>query len=141
MSWAETARGVRARALDRCEICRMHQALQGAAFHVDHVVPRSQGGSDDEDNLALCCPTCNLHKSDRTELPDPDASGAVPLFNPRRDRWADHFRWEGYHVVGLTAIGRAVVFAFDLNHARRLLIRQAEERFTFFPPPDPTDQG
>ena len=28
---------VRARAGDRCEYCRMHQSLQGATFHVEHV--------------------------------------------------------------------------------------------------------
>lgn len=141
MSWSDIVRRVRARAGDRCEICRMHQALQGATFHVDHVVPRSRGGSDEEDNLALCCPTCNLHKSDRTQLSDPDSSGVVPVFHPRRDRWEDHFRWDRYRMVGLTGIGRAAIFAFDLNHPRRLLIREAEERFDLYPPSDSGTAG
>jgi hypothetical protein len=33
-------------------------------------------------------------------------------------------------------IGRATVFALDLNHPRRLLIREAEELFDLFPPTD-----
>ena len=30
----------------------------------DHVVPRAQGGSDLEDNLAVCCADCNKDKAD-----------------------------------------------------------------------------
>jgi hypothetical protein len=40
-SWAETVRQVEDRAQQRCEYCRMHQALQGATFHVEHIVPSS----------------------------------------------------------------------------------------------------
>jgi len=36
----------------------MHESLQGATFHVEHIVPRSAGGSDTMDNLALACPSC-----------------------------------------------------------------------------------
>jgi len=114
-SWSETVRLVEERAGQRCEYCRMHQALQGATFHVEHVIPRSQGGYSEPDNLAWACPSCNLHKSDRTEVQDPDSNLLVPLFNPRRDQWSQHFRWEGYRLIGKTPIGRATVFALDLN--------------------------
>ncbi len=30
------------RANGRCEYCRMHQSLQGATFHVEHIIPTSQ---------------------------------------------------------------------------------------------------
>jgi hypothetical protein len=133
-SGAETVRLVEARAGQRCEYCRMHQALQGATFHIEHIVPSSRGGSSEPDNLALSCPGCNLHKSDRISVPDPDSDATVVLFNPRRDRWGDHFRWEGYQLLGRTAVGRATVFALQLNHPRRLLIRQAEELMKMFPP-------
>lgn len=33
---------------------------------VDHVIPRSKGGTDDLSNLVLCCQTCNSTKRDRT---------------------------------------------------------------------------
>ena len=35
-------------------------------FEVDHVVPRSKGGPDIDDNLQLLCPTCNRRKGSRT---------------------------------------------------------------------------
>ena len=35
-------------------------------FEVDHIVPRSRGGADVDDNLQLLCPTCNRRKGSRT---------------------------------------------------------------------------
>jgi len=114
----------------------MHQSLQGATFHIEHTLPASRGGADDLDNLALACPNCNLHKADRIETADPDSNVEVRLFNPRIDCWLEHFRWDGYRIIGLTAIGRGTIFALQFNHPRRLLIRQAEELFGMFPPAD-----
>jgi hypothetical protein len=137
LSWAETTRQVIARAGGRCEYCRMHQALQGASFHIEHITPQAAGGSDGLDNLALACPGCNLKKSDRLTVPDPDTNQPAPLFNPRAHRWVEQFAWDGYLVVGLTPTGRATVAALDLNHPRRVLIRDAEGMFDLFPPGEP----
>lgn len=112
----------------------MHQALQGATFHVEHIVPRSAGGSDELENLAWACPSCNLKKSNRSMATDPSTKQAVTLFNARADAWDIHLAWSGCAIVGRTAVGRALVAAFDLNHNRRLRIREAEEHFGFFPP-------
>jgi hypothetical protein len=133
-AWRETAEAVEARAGGRCEYCLMHQVLQGATFHVEHIVPKSRNGSSDLDNLAWCCPSCNLSKSDRIEALDPRAGEMFPLFNPRTDSWAEHFQWMGYTLIGKTPLGRATAVAFDLNRPRRILIRQAEHLFGLFPP-------
>jgi HNH endonuclease len=132
-SWGEIARLVEARAGGRCEYCRMHQALQGATFHVEHIIPASRSGASNPDNLAWSCPGCNLRKADRTQAPDPHSGTVVSLFNPRTDRWSEHFQFEGYRLVGQTPVGRATLWLLDLNHSRRILIRQAEELFGLFP--------
>jgi hypothetical protein len=137
ISWSETTCAVQMRAGERCEYCRMHQALQGATFHVEHIVPTARGGTSELDNLAWCCPSCNLSKSDRIEAVDPDDGATVPLFNPRGDSWAEHFRWEGFILIGQTPLGRATAIALNFNQARRVLIRQAEQLFDLFPPDDP----
>jgi hypothetical protein len=68
------------------------------------------------------------------ELKEPDGPGMIPFFNPRTDVWGTHFRWEGFVLVGQTPIGRATVTALNVNSARRILIRQAEQLFNLFPP-------
>jgi 5-methylcytosine-specific restriction endonuclease McrA len=97
-SWTEITQEIQTRAGHRCEYCKMHQALQGASFHIEHVLPSSRGGPTEVENLALACPSCNLHKADQTEAVDPVSGAAAPLFNPRRDSWSDHFRWENYRI-------------------------------------------
>jgi hypothetical protein len=50
------------------------------------------------------------------------------LFNPRVDRWAEHFRWDGLEIRGITPIGRVTVQLLAMNSeqqlaARRMLLR------------------
>ena len=124
----------RDRAGNRCEYCRMHQSLQGAAFHIEHIIPVSAGGDDSLENLALACPSCNLHKSNRTEAMDWETNETVPLFHPRVMIWSDHFRFQSFEIVAQTAIGRASCFLLKFNQPRRIRIRQAEAVFKLFPP-------
>jgi hypothetical protein len=131
---AEVERQVLTRAGGRCEYCRMHQSLQGATFHIEHIIPLARGGTSVSENLALACPSCNLHKSDRVSVFDPETQTEVSLFHPRLHRWGDHFRWAGQQVVGESPIGRAAIAALDFNHSRRIRIRLAEEAFGLFPP-------
>ncbi len=112
----------------------MHQSLQGATFHVEHVRPRSKGGASDLANLAWSCPGCNLYKSSRTTAVDPATGTPVSLFDPRTDVWADHFAFSDVTVVGLTPKGRATALALHFNDERRQRIREAERLFGLFPP-------
>ena len=129
---AESRELITTRAGRRCEYCQMHQALQGATFHTEHVIPRALGGASDLSNLALACPSCNLHKADRISASTGSSGKAVALFNPRLHDWAQHFEWDDYTLVGKSEIGRATIQAFDLNHERRIRIRQAEQRLSEF---------
>ena len=131
---AESRELITNRAGRRCEYCQMHQSLQGATFHIEHVIPRALGGASDASNLALACPSCNLHKADRISAPTGSSGEVVAFFNPRLDVWGHHFEWDDYSVAGKSEIGRATIQAFDLNHERRIRIRQAEQLFGLFPP-------
>ncbi len=90
----ETTRSfVRKRAGDRCEYCGLHQIHSPLVrHHVEHVVPRKHGGSDDLANLALACIDCNLHKGPNLAGLDPLTGLLTELFDPRRHGWTDHFR-------------------------------------------------
>ncbi len=131
---AELSRTVRARAGARCQYCLMHEGLQGATFHVEHVIPQCKGGRCDLENLTLACPGCNLRKASKIAAIDPATGTEVSLFHPIRQLWSEHFRFKGYQIEGLTAVGRATVDALNLNHPRRQRIRKVEEAFGLYPP-------
>jgi hypothetical protein len=44
-------------------------------WQIDHVVPRSKGGTDDPDNLVVSCPACNAAKADNLGYICPDCEG------------------------------------------------------------------
>jgi hypothetical protein len=111
---------------NRCEYCRLSQFAQEASFHIDHIVPQSGGGPTTMENLALACVTCSLRKGARQTVTDPETGVAVPVFNPRRDRWHSHFHWAGVRIIGVTAIGRATADALQMNRAHALAIRNEE---------------
>jgi HNH endonuclease len=131
---APLRRRVIARALDRCEYCLLSQASQEATFHVDHVVPVVAGGPTQADNLALARVSCSLRKAARESADDPATGEEAPLYHPRRQRWEEHFRWEGTWLVGTTATGRATVAALALNRPLILAIRAEEAAFGRHPP-------
>jgi hypothetical protein len=86
---------VRLRADRRCEYCRLHEDdLPLFAFHVEHIVPKKHGGTDDPGGLAWACHYCNLAKSSNLSGRDALTGRIVRLFNPRRQRWRRHFAWD-----------------------------------------------
>src|SRR5437867_3650299 len=99
------------RAGHRCEYCRAPEAIFNFPFEVEHIIPSSRDGSDDEANCALACRSCNLYKSDQIDGLDEPTKEVVRLFHPRQDRWDEHFRIEGESgtILGLTSTGRATV--------------------------------
>jgi hypothetical protein len=107
---AQDARG-------ECGYCRAPQRALPYRLEIEHLLPVSLGGGNERDNLWLSCHKCNKLKSNHVAGADPLTGQEVPLFNPRRDDWGDHFTWEGggQYVVGRTAIGRATVATLRLN--------------------------
>ncbi|MGA2271016.1 MAG: HNH endonuclease [Bryobacteraceae bacterium] len=120
---AATRDFVRRRAAGRCEYCLLRQEHCDLAHHVEHIVAKQHGGSDDASNLALACHRCNLRKGPNLTAIDPVTREVVPLFHPRSNDWAEHFIVEGERIIGTTAVGRATVQLLAMNDARRLELR------------------
>ena len=114
---------VRRRADHRCEYCLLHQDYSELAHHVEHIIAKQHGGSDDIGNLALACHRCNLCKGPNLTGVDPASGELVPLFHPRHDRWNNHFVFHGVRIQGITPSGRATVMVLAMNDARRLELR------------------
>ncbi len=122
---AGTRRRVRERANRRCEYCRIRQADEPfITYQIEHVIPKQHGGGDDEVNLALACPQCNLHKGPNLAGIDPETEAVELLFNPRRQSWEEHFEARGPYIVGKTAAGRVTVRVLAMNEESRLDLRR-----------------
>jgi hypothetical protein len=113
---------IRERAKYICEYCHSSERLSANRFTIDHVIPKSLGGSDETNNLALACRRCNERRYNFVAGLDPETQAIVPLFNLRQQKWEDHFVWIGQGVVieGITPIGRATCLRLDLNDMRYL---------------------
>jgi hypothetical protein len=109
---------VAATARNRCGYCLTTQLVSGAQMHIEHIIPTARGGTSDESNLWLACAWCNSFKGAQTTAIDPATGEEAPLFNPRTQRWFDHFQWsnDGVYIIGLTPTGRASVVALQLNN-------------------------
>src|SRR5437764_4748790 len=99
---------VRTRAGNACEYCRIPQAATPLIpFHIEHIVSKQHGGTDDASGLALACDRCNAYKGPNLTSIDPETRSLVALFNPRRDVWSNHFVVRSGKILGLTATGRS----------------------------------
>ena len=123
------------RASGLCEYCHAPQAFYPERFQIDHIRARQHRGDDSLENLALACLECNRRKGPNIACIDPQTGQLVPLFNPRKDRWNDHFEWRGGVIVGISKIRRATVALLDLNRAPRIGVREALIEEGVFPPP------
>ena len=121
-----TRQRVRDRAGNRCEYCRTRQNDEAfSTYQVEHVIAIQHGGGDDDDNLALACSHCNLHKGPNLSGIDPVTNAIETLFNPRRQSWADHFEFQDSLLVGRTPCGRATVRVLAVNAPTRINLREA----------------
>jgi HNH endonuclease len=112
-----TRQFVRRRAVYLCEYCHSPERSSSDIFTIDHLLPKSLGGSDEPDNLALACRRCNERRYNFTTGTDLQTGKEVAIFNPRLQAWADHFIWtaRGLKMIGTTPIGRATDDRLDLN--------------------------
>jgi hypothetical protein len=101
----------------------------------DHVIATQHGGATALENLAYACFQCNRAKGPNLASLDPETGLVTPLYNPRADRWDQHFRLHGALVEPVTPVGRTTVFLLRLNDSVRVTIRgNLLERGRYSPP-------
>lgn len=124
------------RACHRCEYCQSPVDFSTQDFETDLVTPESKGGLVILENIAQACRGCNGHKFNKTKALDPLGGKIVPLFNPRKDVWSNHFAWDSdpVYLIGLTPTGRATIEALQLNRRRLLILRRNLQNIHRHPP-------
>ncbi len=115
---------VQMRARGRCEYCLIHEEDSHFPHQPDHVVAKKHRGASPEDNLAWACYLCNLLKGSDIASVDIESGQIVRLFDPRSDRWADHFRLEDGQIVPLTPIGRVTEYLLQFNQPQSVQERR-----------------
>ena len=112
---------VRERAGRRCEYCRLHEDdADFLSFHVKHVVAKQHGGTNEPDLLCYA-------RSERNWSKGPNLSGFIggkihPLFNPRKQNWKRHFRWERATLIGKTKTGKVKGRVLNINEPSRVML-------------------
>jgi len=114
---------VRLNAGGRCEYCRRpdHQTAYGHT--IDHIIPIKHGGLTILINLVYACLFCNQHKGTDVAIYDHETGELTPLFNPRTQKWAEHFALQEHLIVPKTAIGRVTIFILQMNAPKQIEAR------------------
>src|SRR5690242_3229248 len=84
---AQRARGV-------CEYCLIHEDDTFLGCQVEHIISQKHSGPTTESNLAYACVFCNRYKGSDLGSTLARTGALYRFFNPRTDRWRDHFRVE-----------------------------------------------
>ncbi len=108
-----------------CEYCRISLEDRLYLLEVDHIIPEKHRGETTEENLCLSCMRCNRHKGSDFASFDPESNEITLLYNPRQNKWDEHFRLDGARIVPLTPQGRVTVFVLGLNNHDCILEREA----------------
>jgi 5-methylcytosine-specific restriction protein A len=61
-AWVKTRAIIIARDMGLCQPC-WRKGRPTPFTEVDHIIPKSQGGTDDHDNLECICPDCHSSKT------------------------------------------------------------------------------
>lgn len=67
----------------RYRCCYCGEKLSSQELNLEHVIPRSRGGTTDWSNIVTACMTCNLKKGNQL----PEEAGMRLLLKPSRPRW------------------------------------------------------
>src|SRR3982751_1568394 len=104
---AELRRLVRARANRICEYCLIYEDDTFLGNELDHIISEKHNGPTVAENLAYTCRPCNRSKGSDIASLVPGTADVIRLFNPRLDKWSEHFVLVGFEIIGTTAIGEA----------------------------------
>lgn len=117
-------RQVAARAHNLCEYCLIHETDTAFGCAVDHIISLKHGGTSEADNLAYACVFCNRFKGSDIGSIVWATQEFTRFYNPRRDRWAEHFQLQDTILHPVTAIGDVTARILGFNDSDRTLERQ-----------------
>ena len=121
------------RFVSKCEYCLTPEWILLAGCEVDHVISRKHGGITDQSNLAFSCARCNRAKGSDIGSVLPATGQYCRLFNPRIDRWTEHFSLEGSQIVGRSDVALVTIKILRLNDQERVVERELLRQIGEYP--------
>jgi HNH endonuclease len=107
-----------------CEYCLIHEKDSAFGCAIDHIISLKHGGATDAANLAYACVFCNRFKGSDIGSIVLQTKEFTRFYNPRSDRWAEHFQRQYTTLQPLTNIGEVTARILGFNDGDRLLERQ-----------------
>jgi hypothetical protein len=104
------------------EYCLIHDSDNIHSCQIDHIISLKHNGIHHPDNLAYCCIFCNRYKG--TDVGTIINGSFTEFYNPRKDRWNNHFRLKGALILPKTDVGMATVSILRLNEDNRVFERE-----------------
>lgn len=127
---------VAARADYLCEYCLIAEEDTYFGCEVDHIISVKHGGESEAENLAYACATCNRYKGSDIASISRQSGLMIRFFNPRTDRWAEHFKLSGFHINSISEIGEVTARILRFNDEERIIEREALNAIGRYPSPD-----
>ncbi len=112
------------RAYHVCEYCLVHEDDVYHGCEVDHIQAVKHGGLTVAENLAYACFHCNRHKGSDLGSVSHRSGELLRFYNPRVDRWNDHFSWSEWIIDPVTDIGEVTARLLEFNHPERAAFRK-----------------
>lgn len=124
-----------------CQYCG--ESAPDVILHVDHIDPKSKGGSNNITNLITACASCNLGKSDK-KLSDESAvkksKAQLDALQERRNQIEMMAEWQRQlakanddMVNAVCQIWESYTNGVTINEQGRITIRKIIRRFGFLP--------
>ena len=130
---AALRRRVQERARGCCEYCLLSEEDAWFSHEPDHIIAEKHGGETTDENLAWSCFDCNRHKGSDIASRDATTGSLAPLFDPRLQRWRDHFELTEGRIIGLSAIGRVTERLLKFNQPERVEILRLLSQIARYP--------
>ena len=121
---AELRRLVQLRARNVCEYCLIHHSDTYLGCQIDHVISEKHGGMTLEDNLAYACTFCNRSKGSDLGSISEFTRQLVPFYNPRKQKWSDHFQIRDTAIEAITPTGEVTARILGFNMIERQFERK-----------------
>jgi hypothetical protein len=116
---------VASRAAYLCEYCLIAEEDTYFGCEVDHIISVKHGGTSESENLAFACAFCNRYKGSDIASFTSHTRSLVRFYNPRTDRWADHFEMDGAHIKHVSEIGEVTAKILRFNDSAQILERES----------------